>query len=293
MEVIERDCPICKSDVTHSFGRRGHMYVREYQDLGTFPSPLVEQCIQCDLVYLNPVMTDEEYKRFYDNDQQKKFVTSIAGETGVKYQAKISRDDKRRAKLVNKYVHPNLKLLDVGTGYSNFVGLIDGAIGVDISEARVRSAQERGLDVRLCNISDWKEEVDTVTLFHVLEHIPEPAPFLHHIYDVLGHNGRLIVEVPNLNDALVGLEKYKSFYFQNAHCSYFTPKSLTKLLNNERFLVEKEIRLQRYSFDNHLYWLLRGKPGKFKSLSFMNAAYSAFLKTIRKHDTIFLVCNKG
>lgn len=291
MRFKERDCPLCESSMSSTWRRGSYLYAREFQDLGTFPAPIVIQCVACDFVYLNPIMTDEEYNKFYDNDEQRKFAASVTKETEEQYQCKISRDDKRRAELVNNHTSAS-NLLDIGTGFSNFVGLIDGAIGIDVSESRARDAQRRGLDVRLCDIFDWEEKMKNATLFHVLEHIPDPKPFLRRIYDVLDDNGRLVVEVPNLNDALVGIKRYQDFYFQNAHCSYFTPKTLEGLLKNEGFVVKKEIKLQRYSLDNHLHWLLKGKPGKIKALSFLNPVYSAMLKAINRHDTIFFVCSK-
>ena len=293
MDLIERDCPICGASAYSLRGEGGrYLYVREFLDTYICPAPAAAECYSCKFVFLNPVMTDEEYQKFYNNDEQKKFVASVANETETKYQTKISRDDTNRSKLVKSYTDANGKLLDVGTGFSNFVGLIDGAVGIDISEPRVRSAKERGLDVRLCDISDWDEPVDTVTLFHVLEHIPAPAPFLERVHEVLNERGQLIVEVPNLDDALVGLESYKDFYFQNAHCSYFTPATLTTLLHNVGFEVVAQRRLQRYSFDNHMHWLFKKRPGKFKLLGFLNKIYSSVLKALKLHDTIFLVCKK-
>lgn len=284
MELKNRSCPVCGSGISTS----ANFSVREFQ---TSPAPRVVKCY-CGMVYLNPLMTDAEYKKFYDNDEQRKFAASVTGETQVQYQSKVSKDDFRRVKMLNEYIFPNTRLLDIGSGLSGFVGLIDGAVGIDVSESRVRGAQAQNLNVKLCDIFDWNEEVDMVTLFHVLEHITEPHEFLRKVHSILATGGRLVIEVPNIDDALVGLDLYKAFYFQNAHCSYFNPQTLRGLLNRTGFVVSKEIRLQRYSIDNHLHWLLKSKPGKFAHISFLNEVYAWFLKVLKKHDTIFLVCNK-
>jgi len=293
MNLKERKCPVCESDTSCRYKTLAGEFVgvREFVDLN-YPGPSVVKCNVCDLVYLNPIMTDEEYIRFYNNDEQRKYATSITKETEEQYRLKVSKDDRRRADIVRTIVPPNGKVLDVGTGNSNFISLVNGAVGIDINEGRVKGAQKRGLDVRFCDIFDWESKVDCITLFHVLEHIPEPASFLYRVSKILDDSGHLIIEVPNVDDFLLKLDVYKNFYFQNAHVSYFTPKTLKRLLKQEGFLVSGEVRLQRYSFDNHLHWFIKGSPGKFSSMRPINPIYSAALRSLRNHDTIFFVCKK-
>lgn len=281
MELRKRNCPMCGGRPEDSVTK----YTREFPDNG----PQVVRCYECHLTYLSPVMTDKEYEKFYNRDAQKTFAQSIVNED---YDLKISHSDQRRVNLVKKNIKPNSRILDIGTGNSNFVGLVDNAIGIDISVPRVEAAKKRGLNVRHCNIFDWNETVDVVTMFHVLEHITEPTRFIMKVMKILSNNGILIVEVPNLNDLLVRLNKYSNFYYQNAHCTYFTPRTLRSFLTSCGFNILDEIRLQRYSLDNHLHWLFMGKPGKINSIKFCNNIYSRALKIIRKHDTIFMVCRK-
>lgn len=288
MKLFSRRCPMCFS-LSHSPISK----VREYT--GLEEAPTVVECDDCGFVFLNPVMTEESYRDFYNRDEQKRFAASLTKQTEREYQAKISRDDNYRAKLVRSIINPYDSLLDVGTGFSNFVGLIDGAVGIDVSEPRVKSAQERGLDVRLCNVFDWdvNDKKDAVTLFHVLEHIVDPYPFLGQIREILSDYGQLIIEVPNLDDALVKLESYKNFYYQNAHCSYFTPRTLKKLLRDCDFELEYEKKLQRYSLDNHANWFFKGRPGKIEGLGFLNKPYSSLMKLAGSYDTIFMVFKRG
>ncbi len=285
MELQERYCPICEQVSPDDIHQGCPTLVREFEY-----GPRVKRCSNCNLVFLNPVMTQESYKEFYSNDEQKDFVQSIVKDD---YKEKVSKNDMRRAELITKHINHRGKILDIGTGRSNFVGLMGEAVGIDISEKRIAEARERGQPVMLCDIYEWQDTVDTVTLFHVLEHILDPNPFLKRIHDVMSHHGHLVIEVPNLNDALVGLKAYEKFYYQNAHCSYFTPSTLSKLLNQNGFVVKKELRLQRYSLDNHMNWLLKGKPGKINSAKMFNSIYSWAIKKLNTHDTIFLICKKG
>ena len=285
IDLVNRDCPVCSNALEQGVIKQ---YTREFFDFG----PIVVKCTKCRTTCLNPIMIDEEYDKFYNKDGQKEFIDRIL-DVSENYEYKLSINDYRRAMFVSDIVKTNDSILDIGTGNSNFVGMVENAVGIDINKSRVDRSVARGLDVRYCNIFDWNEQVDVVTLFHVLEHITDPIKFIYRIREVLSENGILITEVPNLNDALVGLPAYSRFYYQNAHCTYFTPNTLIFLMKKCGFDILDEIRLQRYSLNNHLYWLLRRKPGKFKDIRIMNSIYSMILKILRKHDTIFLICKKG
>jgi len=283
MDFINRECPICKKTLTPVKNK----YTREFVGCG----PQVAKCSCCGLTCLNPVMSDAEYNEFYNKDGQKGFVERLPN-VSDSYDQKISSNDARRISLFHKVVKRGKRVLDIGTGNSNFIGMVDNATGIDINKGRVDDSVSRGLDVRHCNIYDWNESVDVVTVFHILEHITDPICFLHKIHGLLNENGILIVEVPNLDDVLVNLPSYGEFYYQNAHCTYFTPETLKLLVRRCGFDVADEISLQRYSLNNHLHWLIKGCPGKFKEFNLLNRIYSWALKVLRKHDTIFLVCVK-
>ncbi len=280
MNLFERPCPICQCEDT-SAGRV--KCVRE------FVGPEVKKCNACGFVFLSPVMTNEEYNKFYGDDEQKQFVQNIVKDN---YVAKVSENDKRRAMLIKKHITNCGKILDVGTGRSTFVGLVENAVGIDISEERIKEAKENNLPVMLCSIDEWSEKVDTITLFHTLEHILNPWEFLYRVRNILSDGGNLVIEVPNINDILTKLEVYEKFYYQNAHCSYFSPHTLKTLVNGSGFTVSKEMKVQRYSIGNHLYWLTNRKPGKFNTPEVIGRMYNSVLKMLDLHDTIFFICKK-
>jgi len=281
MDIIYRNCPICVGKSKNIITQ----FTREFPGSG----PMVVSCSRCNLTYLSPVPTDKEYEKFYNNDRQRKFMENVIVED---YDGKVFDNDTRRVKLIKQYIDPGCSILDVGTGNSNFVGLMENAVGIDVSAPRVEAAIKSGRNVVNCNIFDWDKKVDVVTMFHVLEHITNPIDFVLRAKSILNDGGKLIIEVPNLNDALVGLNKYKDFYYQVAHCTYFTPSTLRAFLELCGLCVVNEVRLQRYSLDNHLHWLFRGRAGKFNNIGIFNQIYSQILKVIKKHDTIFVVCKK-
>ena len=50
--------------------------------------------------------------------------------------------------------------------------------------------------------------------FHVIEHLPNPKVTLRKLQGLLAEGGKIYIETPNADDALIGLYKNKSIY----HC---------------------------------------------------------------------------
>jgi hypothetical protein len=105
---------------------------------------------------------------------------------------------------------------------------------------------------------------DLVAMFHVFEHIEQPAEFLTSVRQVIASKGLLLIEVPSLTDPLLSLyasPAYQSFYFQRQHPYVYSPSSLRRVLAANGFAVDRFIPHQRYGMENHLQWLTAGEPG--------------------------------
>jgi 2-polyprenyl-3-methyl-5-hydroxy-6-metoxy-1,4-benzoquinol methylase len=103
------------------------------------------------------------------------------------------------------------------------------------------------------------EHFDVICMFHVLEHIFDPGHFLTDCVACLAPGGRLIIEVPSLDDPLLTL-------FQLQHPYVYSAGSMTRLLAHRGLEVERAINHQRYGLENHLHWLSTGKPGGSEQL---------------------------
>lgn len=109
-----------------------------------------------------------------------------------------------------------------------------------------------------------RETFDLICLFHVLEHIVDPREFLTNCLACLTPQGRMIIEVPSLDDPLLTLydsTAYRKFYFQRQHPYVYSSRSLRRLLVEENIHPEQLIPHQRYGLENHLNWLTKDKPG--------------------------------
>ena len=78
---------------------------------------------------------------------------------------------------------------------------------------------------------------DAIVMKHVLEHFSNPIEVLQQYYDMLRPGGVLFIEIPNPSyyKAVLLKEKYKFYSPQHGgrqHFYYYTPKTLTKLLES-------------------------------------------------------------
>jgi hypothetical protein len=139
-------------------------------------------------------------------------------------------------------------------------------------------------------------KVNLVAMFHVFEHIEQPAAFLASVRQVLTPGGLLLIEVPSLTDPLLSLYEstaYQSFYFQRQHPYVYSAPSLERVLTSNHFAVESLIPHQRYGIDNHLQWLAAEKPGgnpQFHDLfANVDEGYRLCLEQAGMTDTIIVL----
>lgn len=107
-----------------------------------------------------------------------------------------------------------------------------------------------------------KNYFDYIIFFHTLEHIEDPKKFILKINSLLKKDGRIILEVPNLNFYLAQ-KPYHAFFFQ--HVSIFSPQTLDNLLTFCGFepvkkIIEKKIILNFYKKINNNKIKFKGKP---------------------------------
>lgn len=139
-------------------------------------------------------------------------------------------------------------------------------------------------------------KADIATMFHVFEHIDDPKPFIEQVRLVLTRAGKIVIEVPSLDDPLLSLYRskpYEAFYFQRQHPFVYSRRSLERVLSACGLRVLETRPYQRYGLENHLNWLINGKPGGDPSLATMfssiDAEYRASLEKSGLTDTVFAI----
>jgi 2-polyprenyl-3-methyl-5-hydroxy-6-metoxy-1,4-benzoquinol methylase len=270
----------------------------------------VARCQSCHLVYLYPLMTEQEEKILYEEEYRN--IADVEGhylpqKAREFYEIELNAN-KERLRRVVKFLGPQAKILEIGCAAGSFLNQAKdtGAecTGVELHKAFAAFVRtELGIktyDIPLEECGFAPESFDAIFLFHVLEHIRQPGEYLLLLHQLLKKGGRVFIELPNVDDALVSvykLKKYRAFYYQPAHSYYFSHRTLSRMLKKVGFQT-KTIMLQRYSLLNHLNWIFRGRPQAKPSfnigfpLSLLDWPYRSLLKLTGKADTLFMIGQK-
>lgn len=261
----------------------------------------MRRCADCGLVFLWPRPSEEELQRYYTIGEVYHEEDSDPP-VAERYLPELDEARTRVRRLLS-FLKPNTCLLEVGCGSGAFLdavrpyvadllGVEPNALSRDEVEGRTGlTVMERMADVLLEG-----KTFDLVVLFHVLEHVLDPVHFLQSLSQLLRPDGRLVVEVPNVDDVLVAVYQipaYLRFYYQKAHLFYFSSNTLTMALNQAGF--DATIKgIQRYDLSNHIRWMLTGQPGgqgyyNDILLPSVHAAYADALVRVGHSDTLWAV----
>ena len=258
------NCRICSADESSQSIRSPHVF-------GGKEEHNFWQCEKCNAIYLYPILSQEEEKYFYLKEFEG-FMSTRVGDQRDWSNAdrhKSTNQDQvlRRMPFLEDYLKPKIDLLEIGCS-SGF--MLDAfrekninCYGVEPSGEFNEYLNKQGYEV----FSDLSEienkKFDVITHFFVFEHIADPYTFLKANMDLLNEDGVIIAEIPCANDPLTSkynIEAFEKFYWSIAHHYYYTPESLTYILEQLDFQF-KIVPEQRYDLSNHMSWMMNGRPG--------------------------------
>lgn len=213
-------------------------------------------------------------------------------------------DDLRRYTFL-RHSLTGKKILDFGCGNGGFLvksqKIAQTVNGVEL-ELRLQEHFETN------NIKVWTsldrigstEKFDIITAFHVFEHLSDPKEIMKQLADLLNPNGQLIIEIPSSNDALLTLYNsaaFSDFTYWSQHLFLFNANTVSELVKQSGLKLDWVKQVQRYSLNNHLYWLSNGLPGGHKKWPFISStildeAYESQLAAIGKCDTLMIGISK-
>lgn len=279
-------CPICNCENIKTIHN------------GTRDNPNIDvlKCEECEHIFLSTF--DHILNDFYEKSKMReiKIDDKVWKEVTLK-------DNLRRVNDLKDFIK-NRIMLDFGCGKGGFLDvanpLVKEIYGIELDKLIQKELAGKGYTI-WSDFSECNKKVDVITMFHVIEHLIDPIDILKECYDKLNIGGRLVIETPNANDALLSLYDVKAFAdftFWSPHIQLYNYKNLINLASKVGFVMEKDISTQRYTLANHMFWLKEGKAGgqnKWTMLNDekLNDAYTRLLINAHMTDTLCIVFIKN
>jgi 2-polyprenyl-3-methyl-5-hydroxy-6-metoxy-1,4-benzoquinol methylase len=204
------------------------------------PSFSLVTCTRCSTARTDPFVSGEEIAAWYPE--------SYYGRANRRFhpamEALVARFRGRRAERIGA-LHPPGEALDIGCGRGFTLRDLRArgwsVRGVEISAHASQFAREElGIPVHVGNVFDLPAgpgSFDAVILWHVLEHVPDPAATLARCADLLRDDGLLILAVPNYGSAQARILGKHWFHLDvPRHYTHFSERGLLALLERTSFL---------------------------------------------------------
>lgn len=129
----------------------------------------------------------------------------------------------KKKKLINRYVKGEKTLLDFGTGTGDFLVAAKennwSAFGVEPNLKARKLAQTKGVQI-YSEITELQTDTfKVITLWHVLEHLPNLEEQISQLISKLDNSGILVIAVPNFRS-------YDAKYYGEFWAAYDVPRHL-------------------------------------------------------------------
>lgn len=194
----------------------------------------VVKCRRCGLVYINPRFPQEMIIGGYEMAVDEAYVSQ--GEARM-------NTFKRSLGMIEKFAPGKGSILDVGAAAGFFLKVAKDAgwdaKGVEPSDWLAEyGRREFGLDIRsgtLRGAAYPDASFDVVTMWDVLEHTADPAAEVAEVARILKPGGIFVINFPDFGSIWAKLFGRRWWWLLSVHLYYFTPKTLSALLEKEGF----------------------------------------------------------
>lgn len=267
----------------------------------------VVKCLNCNHIQLFPFPKTISDKVYYNTDKPTKNIKLSFSIKNIEKRSLIDID--RRINLIKKFVPKNGSILEIGSGHGFLLKKLQNlkfsVSGIEVSEERREISKKVAPNVQVYDMDvngnlPKLGKFDLIVMFHVLEHLVNPISFLEKAKKLLSKNGKIISEVPNIDDfQLNNNDFYRNWYWQRAHLHYFSPKILKNVFSKSGLTNVKIIAVQRYGLENMFHWILLKKPQiknpifeSSKNYSWLENNFKTHLSKNLTSDTIIAIGSK-
>jgi 2-polyprenyl-3-methyl-5-hydroxy-6-metoxy-1,4-benzoquinol methylase len=194
----------------------------------------IVKCPHCRLIYVDPRPRPEEVIRGYSSAKDEVYVGAAASRQAT---------FRRCVQLGEKY-SSRARLLDVGAAAGFFVRAARDAgwdaMGVEpclwLTDYALRELGISLVPTTLAEAGFPDDNFDVVTMWDVLEHVPDPLGELKEVFRVLRPGGLLMVNFPDVGTWQARLAGKHWWFFLSVHLTYFTQETILAMMKTAGFV---------------------------------------------------------
>lgn len=218
-------CPLCAGNEARLRFREGRVRVQD--------------CLQCGVTYVTPRRSGAELLReVYGADYWRSPCPRTRGYADYAGDAELyGRTFARRWRSLARHVPASGRALDVGCAAGFFLAFLAErgfqVQGLEPSVEIAALARERvgAQRVQVATLEQAELEpgsFDLISLWDVIEHLPQPLAALQRVRELLAPGGRVILETQDISSPMARLCGRRWQHFKHdEHLVHFTPASLT------------------------------------------------------------------
>ena len=228
----------------------------------------------------------ENIEKYYESDTYISHTDSKKTVVDKIYQSVKSYSLKKKLSLINSFDTKEKTLLDIGAGTGDFLCTAKNknwnVAGVEPNALARSKAVKKGIKLydNLNKVLDKKYEV--ITLWHVLEHLPNLENKIDRIVSLLKDKGTLVIAVPNFKsyDAK-HYGKYWAAYDVPRHLWHFSKNTIEKLFKKHNIEI---VKTKPMLFDS-FYVALLSEKYKTQKQNFLKAFYIGLKSNISANSS--------
>ena len=210
----------------------------------------LKKCKSCNLIVTSPRPEDDRLSEYYQSDEYISHSSKASTLIDRIYLIARSYTLKWKLGIIDKYKLPKKTILDFGCGTGDFLKTCRDAgwtvEGIEPSPiAREKAIEKTGAPILNGFSIDHSKRFGTITLWHVLEHVPDPNSLISNLSLSLEDDGTVFIAVPNHEsfDALY-YKEYWAGYDVPRHLWHFSKENMNKLLSNNRLQIKEIIPMK-------------------------------------------------
>ena len=241
--IIEQAvCPICSSANSKQI-----LKGKERLHHSTTSVFGVVKCLDCDLCYTNPRVTEGTIGYFYPEDYHPYLNTAM---NEAELNSAIQSHLKKGVYYIPTLSNDKKRVLEIGCATGEFVGYLKqigwDAYGVEMNKTSAESAMKNyGVNVFNGRFEESKFEpdyFDYVAMWHTMEHVYKPQNVLNEINKIIKPGGQIAISLPRfecLESRIFG--RYWYALDLPRHITHFSVSRIKKLFSDSGFSVDEII----------------------------------------------------